>query len=235
METSPFLVMATEVDICNLALSLLGEKADVVSVNPSDGSENAGLCNRWFPMAKQRIFEDADWGFAQRRVRLSELANVDPKIYGAAKVYAFPSDAVRLIGLYEVLDEKENQTEFSIDPDDARRFDDEIEIPRSQWRVEYNTANSNRMIITNVEKAVAHYTAYIDSVALYPAYFTEPLVVLLASYLVGPIKRQSSASTEATNLMKQYQQSLSLAKTIDAQATRQKTLFVPTKISSRWV
>lgn len=226
--------MATEVDICNLALSLLGEEANVVSIDPSDGSENAGMCGRWLPMAKRRLFEEADWSFAQKRARLSELSGVDATLYGSDKAYAYPSDAVRIIDLYEQKSATANDHVFSIDPDDARPFEDDP-VPRDRWRVEYNPSNSNRQIITNVEKAVAHYTAFIDSVALYPAYFTEPLVVLLASYLVGPIKRQSSASTEATNLMKQYQQSLSLAKTIDAQATRQKTLFVPTKISSRWV
>lgn len=225
--------MATEVDICNLALSLLGEEANVVSVNPSDGSENAGLCNRWLPMAKRRLFEEADWSFAQRRAKLSELSNIDAQIYGAKKAYAFPSDGLRIIRLYELLQEPQDG-DFSIDPEDARRFVQEVSP--SEWRVEYNPANSNRMIITNVEKAVAHYTAYIDSVALYPAYFTEPLVVLLASYLVGPVKRQSTASTEATNLMKQYQAVLSTAKTIDAQAmVQKKTERFPSKISSRWV
>lgn len=226
--------MATEVDICNLSLSLLGEEANVVSIDPSDGSENAGLCARWLPMAKRRLFEDADWSFAQRRARLSELSGIDATIYGDSKCYAVPSDAVRIIRVYELLDDSDQST-FSIDPDDARRFDDEV-IKPAQWRVEYNPSNSSRMVVTNVAKAVAHYTAYIDSVALYPAYFLEPLVVLLASYLVGPIKRQSSASTEAVNLMKQYQQSLSAAKTIDAQAmVKQKINRVPSKISSRWV
>ena len=220
--------MATEVDICNLALSLLGEEANVVSIDPSDGSENAGMCGRWLPMAKRRLFEEADWSFAQKRARLSELSGVDATLYGSDKAYAYPSDAVRIIDLYEQKSATTNDYVFSIGPDDARPFEDDP-VPRDRWRVEYNPANSNRQIITNVEKAVAHYTAFIDSVALYPAYFTEPLVVL------GPIKRPSSASTEATNLMKQYQRSLSQAKSIDAQATRQKTLFVPTKISSRWV
>ena len=225
--------MATEVDICNLSLSLLGEEANVVSVNPSDGSENAGLCNRWLPMAKRRLFEEADWSFAQKRVRLSELSNIDASIYDKAKAYAFPSDGVRIIKLYELCDEADESI-FSIDPNEATVM---LKTVRpDHWRVEYNPNNSNRMVITNVEQAVAQYTAYIDSVAMYPAYFTDALVVLLAAYLVGPVKRQSSSSTEAINLMRQYQSALSMAKTIDAQATaRQKIFRVPSAISSRWV
>ena len=101
METSPFLMMATEIDICNLALSLLGEAADVVSIDPSDGSENAGLCNRWFPLATKRLFEDANWSFSQRRVRLSPLNDIDAALYVFDCSYAFPSAAVRLIACIE--------------------------------------------------------------------------------------------------------------------------------------
>lgn len=221
--------MATDIDICNLALSLLGEAADVVSIDPSDGSENAGLCNRWFPLAKKRLFEEANWSFAQRRVRLSQLNDIDAALYGCDFAYAFPSDAVRLIAIYELEDDSFGEDTFTIG--DVERF-----CGPDEWRVEFNPNNSNRMILTNVKNAAAHYTGYIDAVSLYPAYFTEPLVLLLASYLTGSIKRTSSASTEALNLQKQYQQALSMAKTIDAQATTQQVFGrVPSKISSRWV
>ena len=124
METSPFLMMATEIDICNLALSLLGEAADVVSIDPSDGSENAGLCNRWFPLAKKRLFEEANWSFAQRRVRLSQLNDIDAALYGCDFAYAFPSDAVRLIAIYELEDDSFGEDTFTIG--DVERFADRM-------------------------------------------------------------------------------------------------------------
>ena len=218
--------MANEIDICNAALSILGEAATIVSVKPSDGSEMAGLCARWYPMACRRLFEEHDWSFAQKRARLSELTGVDAEIYGGEKCYGCPSDAVRIIDRSELTDRNGQYFES------ARELG---YVDRNRWRIEDNPGNDARMIVTNVDTAVAHYTAYLSSPALYPQYFVEPLVVLLASYLSGPLKRQSSASTEAANLLRQYQASLSAAKTIDATFVRRPHASIPSSIHSRWV
>lgn len=225
--------MANEVDICNAALSMLGEAANIVSVKPSDGSEMAGLCARWLPMAVRRIFEEHDWSFAQKRAKLSELAGVDATIYGARRCYAIPSDAVRIIDLYELLPDDVQKTDrISVEGDMGRSL---LGVDPAQWRIEFNASNSARMVVTNVENAVARYTAYLSSPALWPQYFIEPLTILLASYLTGALKRQSSTSEEAITLIKQYRSSLSAAKTVDASGTRQKAIRVPSSISSRWV
>ena len=226
--------MANKVDICNAALSMLGEAANIVSVKPSDGSEMAGLCARWLPMAVRRIFEEHDWSFAQKRAKLSELAGVDATVYGASHCYAFPSDAVRIIDLYELLPDAKVEKVDHI-PIEGSPGLSLLGVAPSQWRIEFNSQNSARVIVTNVENAVARYTAYLSSPALWPQYFIEPLTILLASYLTGALKRQSSTSEEAINLIKQYRSSLSAAKTIDASGTRQKASRVPSSISSRWV
>lgn len=224
--------MATEVDICNAALSLLGEAANIVSVKPTDGSEMAGLCGRWLPMATRRIFEEADWSFAQRRVRLSELSGVDASLFGARKCYAWPSDAVRIIDLYAPIKSSSRLTEVPVEGDPGMRFG---QVRRDEWRVEYNPSNSARMIVTNVENAVCRYTAYLSSPSQWPQYLIDAITVLLASYLCGALKRSSTASTESLKLLEQYQRAISVAKTIDAAGTRQKIVRVPSSISSRWV
>ena len=224
--------MATEIQICNAAISLLGESASITSVDPADGSENAGLCQMWLPMAKRQLFEEADWGFAQRRMRLSELADIDAEIYGPdAHCYGVPADAVRIVGVYSLFDENA-----------AAGFPEEVEQSEwpdaampAQWRIEHNPTNSARMIVCNVENAVCHYTAFIDETEIYPQYFVDPLILLLASLLTGPIKRTSTASSEAQNLLQQYAQAVVKAKTIDAQSFRLSPKRVPSKISSRWV
>ena len=80
------------------------------------------------------------------------------------------------------------------------------------------------------------YTVYKDAPAIFPTYFIEALVLLLASYLVGPLKRTDSASTMAQNLRQAYEQALSKAKTADAQnAVRQHFDYVPSQLRARWV
>ena len=224
--------MATEIQICNAAISLLGESASITSVDPADGSENAGLCQMWLPMAKRQLFEEADWGFAQRRLRLSELADIDAEIYGPdAHCYGVPADAVRIIDVYKMFDEKASAG-F---PEEVEQREWPDDLMPARWRIEHNPSNSARMIICNVEKAICRYTAFIDETELYPQWFVNPLILLLASLLSGAIKRTSSASTEAQNLLKQYAQAVSLAKSIDAQSFKLTPKRVPSKISSRWV
>ena len=44
--------MASDVDVCNLALAHLGDEATVASISPPEGSAQAGHCARFYPMAR---------------------------------------------------------------------------------------------------------------------------------------------------------------------------------------
>ena len=61
--------MASEVEICNLALARLGDAATVVSIDPPEGSAQAEHCAMFYPMARDTLLAQHPWGFAQRRVR----------------------------------------------------------------------------------------------------------------------------------------------------------------------
>src|SRR5579875_3534912 len=63
----------SEVTICNLALSHLGDTAQVASIKPPDSSVQAQLCARFYWVARNALLEMAAWGFATRRVALSAL------------------------------------------------------------------------------------------------------------------------------------------------------------------
>ena len=54
----------TDVDICNMALSFIGESADVLSVDPPDPSPQARLCNMFYPIALQATLDLQHWSFA---------------------------------------------------------------------------------------------------------------------------------------------------------------------------
>ena len=49
--------MASEVDICNLALGHLGDNATVASLNPPEGSVQAQHCARFYPIARDALLE----------------------------------------------------------------------------------------------------------------------------------------------------------------------------------
>src|SRR5512135_2814386 len=90
--------MASDVDICNLALAQLGDAAAVQSINPPDQSAQAAHCARFYPVARDALLEMHTWGFATLRVALAQVSNPFPQWQYA---YAAPSDAINYL---EVLD-----------------------------------------------------------------------------------------------------------------------------------
>lgn len=218
--------MATSVDICNLALALLGDEAGIVSVNPPDGSDQAGHCSRFYPMALKKLAEEHDWSFAKRRARLSRLSNIDTIIYGFDYAYAMPSNCTKVIKVCQINHDGKSRIEWL--PAVSEKEED--------YLVEFNPNNDSKMVLTDAENAMMHYTSITDKPSLFPAYFTDALVILLASFLVGPVKRSDSSSTMAQNLLKQYEQALSRAKSLDSQSSGLiRVKRVPSSIKSRVV
>lgn len=158
----------------------------------------------------------------QTRARLNKLASFDSKLYGYKNAYALPSDCVRVV---RVSAENKENAMCLLTP----------EMPRN-YEIQYSKTTDNRILLTNVDNAIIQYTLYRDVPALFPTYFIEALVLGLAVYLVGPIKRSDPSATTAQNLRQAYEQALSKAKTADAQnSKRQYFKYVPSQIRSRWV
>ena len=65
--------MSSEVDICNLALSHLGDEASLASIDPPEGSAQADHCAKFYPIARDLMLEKHPWKFATRRVLLSPV------------------------------------------------------------------------------------------------------------------------------------------------------------------
>ncbi|NQY98716.1 MAG: hypothetical protein HRT82_16305 [Henriciella sp.] len=65
----------TVLRICQLALSEAGEKAAITSVYPPDGSEEAALCARFYPEARDQMLEMHNWDFLMRTAQLVKTDN----------------------------------------------------------------------------------------------------------------------------------------------------------------
>ena len=65
--------MASETDICNLALARLGDAALVSSISPPDGSAQAGHCAAFYPMVRDYLLERYAWSFSLTRAALTQL------------------------------------------------------------------------------------------------------------------------------------------------------------------
>lgn len=81
----------SEVDICNSALTLLGE--DLI-IDLPDGSTRSILCAQHYHKQRNAVLRAYPWGFALKRASLAQLAT--GPAFGYANAFAIPSDCLRV-------------------------------------------------------------------------------------------------------------------------------------------
>ena len=91
--------MASQVDICNLALANLGQSPDITSINPPDGTKYAASAALFWPIALDKILTEYDWGFAVRVSALSAVSVDLPEAWEYA--YALPASFLKPILLQD--------------------------------------------------------------------------------------------------------------------------------------
>ena len=90
--------MASEVDICNLALTHIRSQPDVISINPAEGGVKAEQCALYYGKARRFVLRAFPWAFATTFRALALLD--DPPLDGCLYAYAMPSDCLRAVHLF---------------------------------------------------------------------------------------------------------------------------------------
>lgn len=193
--------MFSVVDICNLALSYLGDSATVTSINPPEGSAQAEHCARYWPLALQEVLEAHPWCFATKRIKPALLADKDP---AWAYHYALPHDALAVVAVLppEAIDDYEAGGHAVPVPYQIEREGGQIHI------------------LTDQREAVVRYLATADDPALYPATFTEALAWKLAGMLAGSLRKGDAGAAEAKRCQEMYAHYLRLAIAKDSEQRR---------------
>lgn len=186
--------MATsEVDICNLALSHLGDEAEVISITPPDGTIQAAHCGRFYPIARNTLLEMHQWTFATVRTSLALTVAAAPSEWEYA--YAMPSNVLKPLAVY-----------LPTAAQDGRGEDYIVE----------SDASGNQVIYTNVEQAVFRYIRLAQDTTKFTAGFTTALARLLASYLAGPIIKGATGMQVSQAHLKWFAIELANARAMDA-------------------
>lgn len=184
--------MASEVDICNLALAHLGDEATVSSIDPPEGSAQAEHCARFYPIARDTLLESHAWRFATRREVLAELADEVP---GWRFAYALPVDTVQILAVLGPDQSSEEGTQA---------FDVEM------------GADGAGVILTNQPEATVRYVAQVTDSIRFSPMFTDALAWLLASYLAGPVLKGDAGAAMARACLQSFMLALSGARVSDA-------------------
>jgi len=81
------------VDICNLALSHVGDGGQITSLD--DGSVQAKFCKKFLPEARDELLQIRQWGFATRRRQMVSIQKSEPGLYQHFEYcYVKPGDAL---------------------------------------------------------------------------------------------------------------------------------------------
>ena len=79
----------SEVEICNMALGMLGANQIMVK-------EDSQPCNVHYDTIRDAILEDVDWTFAMKRVVLKSPSTTTPA-YGFTRQFLLPTDCIRVV------------------------------------------------------------------------------------------------------------------------------------------
>lgn len=180
--------MSSEVAICNLALSHLGDEAGVEAISPPDGSVQAAHCGRFYPIARDMLLEAHPWTFAVKRTALSEVTNPAPDDWSYA--YALPTGCLRPLSCL-------------LPGHPERLLGADSDAGTHPYIIEAGE-NGNLVMFTNVESATLRFIARVTDTTKYTPGFVVALARLLASHLAGPIIKGSEGMQVAQVHMKLF-------------------------------
>jgi hypothetical protein len=164
--------MASEVDICNLALAYIGGGAISSLNNPVTKEQK--LCKLFYEFARNSVLEDNDWGFARKQLTLALL----PETYGAwSYAYQYPSDCIVAREIY-----------------DSTNKPGESEV---EFEVVTNSDKNKQVILTNQAEAILVYTAKVTDPNLFSSMFIDALSLRMAATLAIPLKGKEATKQSA--------------------------------------
>lgn len=202
--------MASEVNICNLALSDMWQEAVITSITPPDGTVEAQHASVFYPIVRDKLLEMHSWYFATSRKSLTQfLTNEAENAWGYS--YVMPANCLkpRLILLPEAT----------------------TDIAAQKHEVEARE-DGQVSIYTDVEDAVLVYTRNVTDTSKFTPMFVTALGFLLAQYMAGPItKNPKTVSLMYQSFVSEYVQ----ATAADASARRKDMLksHIPAHIAAR--
>ena len=150
---------ASEIAICNLALSHLGVGKEIANLE-TETSQEAAACRRFFATARDNTLRDYPWPFATKIASLALIETEPNDEWGYS--YRYPTDCVRL-----------------------RRILSGNRNDNRQTRVPYKIAQdtSGELLYTDMENAEVEYTVRETDPSRYPSDFAMAFSLRLALYI----------------------------------------------------
>ncbi len=223
--------MASVVDICNMALTHVGADNQIASISPPDGSVEAGLCARFYPIVRKRLIDDFVFSFTKHRVVLAEVENTST-IWSYA--YTLPADCVQPLRILQLnylagfssalltypIATYTNYNWVVIDGLYTERGSSNFEIEGNVLR-------------THEPDATLLYKRDVTDTNQFTPLFTEAFAMMLASYVAPPLIKGMEGAKIGAAWREQAITAAERAQTNDANASSERGEHVPTHIAIR--
>lgn len=193
--------MVSKVQICNMALSAIGQDLFIADINES--TKQARICRTWFDTVYGAVLQDFPWNWARRSLALAETFEV---VQGWSKSYAYPADCISAEAITDAAGARiGGRYQWGGMWSDAWPNPLIMKVP---FQV-YAGAQSS-LICTDLPQAYLIYTARIDDTERYPPMFVEALALRLGSAIAMPL---SSSAEVLARISQAYEQRVAAAKT----------------------
>lgn len=188
--------MAAVVDVCNMALGHLGARMLITSIDPPDGTAEAGYCATFYSIARKEAMEAAAWRWTKRRILLAPAPSNPSTVWSYA--YTLPSDCLTALRVL--------QASFFFDfTAGSLNCATPLTIDQLALFTERGSANfdvEDDVLLTNEPDAVLMYAIDVVDTSRWSAAFTAFVSYLLASYLAGPVLKGLPGAQTAGELRK---------------------------------
>lgn len=218
--------MTSVADICNQALAEIGARATITSLD--DPSKEAAACKIFYDSCRVQLLRAVHWGFARMTQPLTELGNLQAgtSVYPWAYKYAYPADCIRL--RYVLCQPPTGYTP----PVGESLFFNSFQMPSRDNRFLVSNDGTQRVILSNVQNAIAVYTFDNTDLDTWDSFFgnamNSALAARLAIAISGNVGMKQQFEAEAA-------QSIIDARVADANETLSSTDHTPDWIRARGV
>ena len=242
------------VDICNLALSSIGETGSITSLD--DGSEQAALCKKFLPEARDGLLQMRQWGFAVRRVVLAKINKPDAFLYQHYEnCYVMPPEALNAFAVLSPVEDPTtidsatvlgatysatfvtNRGSYSSVADSDISIKSSVELDPVPFAVE-QSPHGHRYIFSNQNNATLRYVARVVDAEQYSPHFSSALAYYLGSMLSGAIIKGDQGEAVSARLLQKTAGFVRMASSSDARQQRPEDSqrpfgFIPDHLKNR--
>lgn len=204
--------MSADVDICNIALSHLGDDANIAALN--ENSTQAAYCKTFYPLARDAVLQRGGFGFTLRRLPLAQDLITVPAQWLYA--YSTPNNCLRKIAVL---------------PPDAP--DDTNSV---SYAVEALDDAGNEVIYTNIQSATLRYVQRVSDTTKYTPLVVMAMARLLAAFLAGPLIKGDTGMQIGIKQMEIFDERSfpqALASDANSQQTDHYADFIPSGLKAR--